>query len=126
MTMNMTQYPVVFNGVTHTYINPYLVKKQNLSKNQVDKIIQLHIQRIALEEGFNVSHYDGQKYFDAWTQNQNELQEAWGFDVNQNYHRFWSMKGCSCPRIDNEDAYPTGYYVFSGGCDVHKHLIPSV
>lgn len=48
-----------------------------------------------------------------------KLQDAWGFPRNENFHRFWLLPKCTCPHMDNEDAYPTGYYVTSGNCPIH-------
>lgn len=49
-----------------------------------------------------------------------KLQILWGFPEDRNYHRFWDIQSCTCPKIDNEDNYPEGPYTYSGGCPVHK------
>jgi len=36
------------------------------------------------------------------------LQELWDFPVDAKYVKFWYRPGCRCPRMDNDDAYPTG------------------
>lgn len=47
----------------------------------------------------------------GWAENQYALQRAWGFPEDPNYHRAWWIKGCTCPKMDNDDNYPTGYSI---------------
>jgi len=47
------------------------------------------------------------------------LQDAWGFSRDERYHQFWELPGCLCPKIDNEDRWPTGYYVINQECPIH-------
>jgi hypothetical protein len=53
------------------------------------------------------------------TQLEFKLQELWGFSQDAKFHRFWDTPKCKCAKIDNEDAYPTGYYSISGNCPLH-------
>lgn len=48
-----------------------------------------------------------------------ELQRLWKFDENDKFHRFWDTPKCQCPKMDNDDAYPTGYYVTNLSCPLH-------
>ena len=52
-----------------------------------------------------------------------ELQDAWGFDRNKNFHRHWNRPGCLCPSMDNEDRYPSGSYIYNTGCALHGYFI---
>lgn len=47
------------------------------------------------------------------------LQEFWGFPQNAKYHRFWERPKCTCPKMDNAERWPIGYYVISGDCPLH-------
>jgi len=51
-----------------------------------------------------------------------ELQELWGFPKNAKFHRFWDTETCECPKMDNNDAYPSGRYVISGNCPLHGDI----
>ena len=51
-----------------------------------------------------------------WTDIQYKLQDAWGFERDSNYHRFWDLPHCTCPVMDNNDAYPTKYTMVHSGC----------
>lgn len=48
-----------------------------------------------------------------------ELQEAWGFTQDKNFHKFWNRPGCICPSMDNDDRYPYGPYIHTTDCSLH-------
>lgn len=48
-----------------------------------------------------------------------ELQRLWKFPLDKKFHRFWDYHKCECPKMDNDDAWPTGYYVVAGNCPLH-------
>jgi len=47
------------------------------------------------------------------------IQDLYGFPMNTDFHRFWTMPHCSCPVMDNEDNYGSGFAVTSGECKIH-------
>lgn len=48
------------------------------------------------------------------------LQLLWGFPTNRNYHKWWNrVKGCSCPRMDNDDMIGSEYKIYNSGCPYH-------
>lgn len=47
------------------------------------------------------------------------LQGIWKFERNASYHTHWiEIKGCTCPKMDNADHWPTGRIVVSD-CPYH-------
>jgi len=50
-----------------------------------------------------------------------KIQEAYHFEKDQNYHRFWEAPKCKCPKIDNSDSWPSGLYTFNLNCPIHGH-----
>lgn len=48
-----------------------------------------------------------------------ELQRLWKFREDYKFHRFWETPKCKCPKIDNEEAYPFGYYIRNLTCILH-------
>lgn len=48
-----------------------------------------------------------------------EIQELWGFPRDIKYHRFWQAKKCTCAQMDNEEAWPSGYYSIDLNCLLH-------
>lgn len=102
-------------------INRRLAIQKNLSLEQISVIENLHVLRDKL---FNVmqneTDIDKLKDMDKQcTDIEFKLQDAWNFDENSNYHKFWYRPHCTCPKIDNDDAYPTGYYVRNNNCPLH-------
>jgi hypothetical protein len=108
--------------------NPKLADKQGVSVLNRRIIDKLHILRDFLVlEGRNPKHQEDKPYlrqlYDAWFSNEQLLQELWNFELNDNFIRFWEAPGCICPRMDNEDNYPHGYYVTRGDCPIHGDLV---
>jgi hypothetical protein len=114
---------VIYKGKPILALNSMLIKRQKISDEQLETIKDLHIQRILIEESFTLGSICPKDYREAWKMNQFYLQEAWGFKKDENFHRFWDMKGCSCPHMDNNDSYPTGHYTYSSTCPIHGELV---
>lgn len=106
-------------------INRRLAIQLRLTLEQIAVIEELHIKR--------------DKLFDKMARNNNKeklkemdkecreiefaLQDAWGFEREDKFHKFWLRPHCCCPKLDNEDRYPTGYYVMSDNCPLHGGFI---
>ena len=113
--------PVEYEGRVVTNLNKYLVDRQGLSFGAVEKIKNLHIFKHLLFEKMKVCpEEDLAQYNEYVVACEYALQRAWGFTENEKYHRFWDTPRCLCGNVmDNEDAYPTGYYAHTVGCPVH-------
>ena len=113
--------PVEYEGRVVTNLNKYLVDRQGLSFGAVEKIKNLHIFKHLLFEKMKVCpEEDLAQYNEYVVACEYALQRAWGFPEDANYHRFWNTPRCLCGNVmDNEDAYPTGYYAHTVGCPVH-------
>lgn len=100
-------------------INQGLLTRQECWSN-LELIKRLHYQRLELEEMMrNTDVVEELKSLDDfWTENQFELQEAWGFDRNAKYHKFWTVPKCECPYMDNEDMYAF-QQIINLNCPVH-------
>lgn len=102
-------------------INMQLANERKLSDEDIKNIIYRQKYRETLAEMYTSGKYSARLYQEEWTANEFELQKLWGFPEDQQYHKFWKMQGCTCPKMDNEDAYPTGFYVNNGSCPLHGH-----
>ena len=105
-------------------INLELAAKQQLSEDEVFKIEQLHYSRKLLHDAITNALSAGNKpvaraIAKALPEIELELQKLWKFEQNINYYKFWLVPGCGCSRLDNEDAFPSGYYVRNLSCPVH-------
>ena len=48
------------------------------------------------------------------------LQFLWGFDTTKKMHCYdYRIKGCTCPKLDNDDRVGTDQRVIRYGCPVH-------
>lgn len=104
------------------WLSLYLIEKQNLTQEQVDIIKNLHIKKYKLYkqcEDIEYAKKNSLKLDKKITKVEFDLQKAWSFPQDINYHKFWNIPNCKCPKIDNEDVYPSGYYARSGNCVLH-------
>lgn len=100
-------------------INMQLANRLNLSDQAIAAIKYRQERRDHLIVLYSKKAISSKEYMEEWTSNEYALQELWGFPKDVRYHKFWEMAGCTCPKMDNEDAYPTGYYTRSGDCPLH-------
>ena len=112
---------VEHNGKVITRLNTYLIKRQGRTGGDVEKIKKLHVFKHILFEKMKVCpEEDLAQYNEYVVACEYALQRAWGFPEDENYHKFWNTPRCLCGNVmDNEDAYPTGYYAHTVGCPVH-------
>jgi len=105
-------------------LNEYLIHEKCLTQKQVNKIKDLHIERLMTEATLN-QQYDNasiRAWYNVWEQIQFELQDAWGFPRNAHWHPSHRLSLCSCPKIDNADMLGTPYSVRVNTCKLHNAL----
>jgi len=111
---------VKHNGKEVLLLNKHLLDKQ-LAWDNLELILLLHSLRLHLEDEMKAT--DDPKLLKAmdleYTQIEFELQDAWGFPRNAKFHAFWNRPKCICPKIDNSDSYPTGFYITRQDCPLH-------
>lgn len=103
-------------------LNERLILQKNLSESEVEQILRLHEYRLTIRAKMRALPSDNPKvkaYAKDLEQIEFLLQDAWKFERNINYHKFWEAPHCTCPKMDNEDAWPSGYYVKALDCPVH-------
>ena len=103
-------------------LNERLILQQKLYESEVEQILRLHEYRLTLCAKMAALPPDNPKvraYAKELEQLEFLLQDAWKFPRDVNYHRLWEIPHCSCPKMDNDDAYPWGYYVKSLCCPAH-------
>lgn len=110
----------VWHSTEAIVLNSALLNRQDAWEN-LDLIKQLHIERLGLEDEMrDTDDADLLCLFDAlYTQIEFELQDAWKFERNANYHRFWNRPKCTCPKLDNEDVYGLSCAYYNQSCPLH-------
>lgn len=122
--MKAVDLNIYSRGLLAYNINPRLLTQQKAWKN-LEKIKEVH----QLKEIFHqmIKETDDAETLLFLSRNltecEFELQRLWRFTPDARYHRFWFTPKCSCPKWDNEDAYPTGYYVTNSNCMLHGHCV---
>ena len=115
---------VVAGGKIITRINPNMLDHQDCW-DRLEEIKELHTVKHYLITEMMEAHKEcmGKEVMNTYanriTECEYKLQEAWGFPRNAKFHKFWELPLCKCPKMDNEDRYPTGMYVYSGDCPIH-------
>lgn len=112
--------------------NPKLADKQGLDHTTREVIDKLHILRDFLEDHARrlMTTNDSEEYevsvtdlikstYDVWFENEQLLQKLWKFREDKDYIKFWTFPACTCPKMDNDDAYPHGRYVTVQNCPIH-------
>tara|TARA_Y100000588_G_scaffold254014_1_gene268576 strand:- start:20181 stop:20603 length:423 start_codon:yes stop_codon:yes gene_type:complete len=119
------KYAVTFEGYVQSFINPEMLLANKISEDSqiFENIKKAQSKRIkifnAMENTDNPKALE--KLDQEFTANEFYLQEQWGFEENIDYHKFWEAPKCTCPKFDNEDNYPSGYYSFDQKCPIHLH-----
>lgn len=105
-------------GIT---ISEGFLDRQNAWGN-LEKIKILHHFTMLLHEVMEEYPEDRQvlRTCDAfWDLIEYQLQDCWGFERNNSWFKFWDRPGCTCPKMDNDDSYPSGIYNIRGDCPIH-------
>jgi hypothetical protein len=113
----LVQYP----GRQDFFINPSLCKRQKITLEKLGELKTLHmgVQNILSAMEAADSPTVLQILNAEWKRLQFELQRVWGFDQNANFHYWWTVPKCKCPKMDNQDSYGTDYGIVSGACPIH-------
>lgn len=111
---------VEFNGKPVYMMNKRLLDQQNCWSNLED-IKEVHWLKLMFYEMINKTDnpIELKDLVKDVEQCEFELQKLWKFTVDAKFHRWWEYPKCSCPKIDNNDNYPTGYYIIDLSCLLH-------
>lgn len=111
---------VWYNDKPVLRLNSRLLKQQKITKSGLTKLKELHVSRMDIEDSLQTCRPEERRLLlQAWTDNQMLLQRQWGFPEDIRFHKFWEIKGCECPKMDNDDKYPFGSYWVDSGCPIH-------
>jgi len=103
----------------------FIERYKNLSKTQQQEVQKLHKQRYDIEKHMNTYALDDKNvllHFREWKKNEFLLQEAWGFEKNELYHKDFILKHCSCGSMDNRDDFGIKRH-YSASCILHGDKI---
>lgn len=105
-----------------TVINKLHPQYKVLSDEQKEVITTLHHVRSLIEQAAHVTSGIARTLYPLWYKNEKTLQKMWGFEDNETYIKFWQYPYCACPKMDNNDSYPSGHYYINGNCPIHGEV----
>lgn len=102
-------------------LNSRLVAKQNLTQQEVNDIIEVHCHKDLLFSQMESATDPAvlKELAEKVTEIEFKLQKLWGFTQDANFHYWWSVPQCDCPRMDNQDRYGTSHRIINPQCKVH-------
>lgn len=116
------------HSVGRESLSSHLIKQQNRTEEDIDNIVDLHNE---LHKAFD--HMEAVDLEDEGAQKHLQdcaivvkeiefrLQEAWGFERNEDCHSWWfQVPHCTCPVLDNWDYVGCELAVITGGCPIHS------
>lgn len=121
---NTENFLVSYPGREVVYLNPSLCKKQKLTQEALNELKNLHyIVQEVLQAMENTDEPLLLKVLNTeWQSLQFQLQKAWGFELNANFHHWYTVPKCRCPKLDNAERWGTKYGIVSGNCPIHGNL----
>jgi len=124
----MSKYTVTGpNDEPITTLNANLAMRQKITDEQLEALKLSHQLRWMLfesakkiiEEDLPAKGLKLRMLANVFDTLESEQQKLWNFDVNSNFHMFWTFPGCSCPVMDNQDRIGTPYKVTVQSCIIH-------
>ena len=115
-------YVVRFRGKVKSYLSTSLAARQKVSTSDLNKIKNIHRKLLKIFEKIEkeTDEFILHLLADKITELDYELQEAWNFERNENFHTWWfNSPKCMCPRMDNMDRLGTKWKVRNGDCPLH-------
>lgn len=107
----------------------YLVKYKELRDRVDEKRIQdgrklsklknCLLEKLKIYDVIENSDENLDQYYKKLTDLEYNMQILYGEQEDIDFHRFWDTPKCTCPKIDNVERYPTGYYLFDKNCPIH-------
>jgi len=112
---------VIYNGDVISVLNSNLIKLKRLDTPNVEAIKAYHILKEAHIDMIRKTNdpVKLKKIALNITNVEYCLQELWKFEKDSSFHKFWLLPKCSCPKMDNEDSYGTGYSIRNTDCLLH-------
>ena len=102
-------------------LNKVLVDRNNLAEENIANIERLHrVKHYIFEYMNNTDDPEKLKKLANLVELvEYKLQSTWGFNIDKNYHRWFEVPKCSCPKMDNAQYIGLGYKVINKECKIH-------
>ena len=112
---------VTYNGKPVYNLNSSLVLKQGLDVSELRNLKSLHAEKLKYfdlmretDEKFKLKEYAHEVECIEF-----EMQKAWHFTQDRNFHEWYKVPKCTCPKMDNADNRGTNRRIIVMDCPVH-------
>lgn len=107
-------------GKRKMWLNPHFLERNKAEEN-IELIKELFVKKFKLFSRMDRSDKKEtlMRLAEEVTQNEFEIQKAFNFEPNINFHRFWELPKCKCPHMDNQDMWGTGRFIYTEHCPIH-------
>lgn len=101
-------------------LSRHLIVAQDCAEN-LSQLKTLHGIRVAIYSWMKLTDNKTllRKLDSLCTELEFEIQTAWKFDRDKNYHRYWERPKCECPGMDNRKRWGTAYGIVNLNCPLH-------
>lgn len=109
-------------GQSYGYLNRRLVEQQGVSDEELQNLKDLHVRlgRVYAQMRETDDVQLLRELAAECTDIEFEQQKNWHFSQDANFHNWYNVPKCLCPKIDNHDMKGTKYRYYSGDCPIHS------
>jgi hypothetical protein len=120
MSVN-NKYKVFFQGYSIHTISPELVLKQNINDEQLFSLKEIHIKKylIAKQIEFSNKIKEQKELAKKFHIVEFELQRAYGYKEDAEFHKFWELPKCICPKKYNDNLIGKKGKIKDPHCHIH-------
>ena len=123
MKLSISHPNEIFTHVSNklSTINQNLVNRQKVSADDVQKIVKLQTIRKYFYDFIELSDdkEEIRRLDKIITQIEFQLQKLWGFPQDRNFHRWFDVPKCSCPKWDNAESLGSDFRIINPNCILH-------
>lgn len=103
------------------YLNASLVLSRNITRSDILLLKHLHAEKYDYFSRMRDTDdsVELREYADHITNIEYAMQSAWNFPQNQDFHEWYLVPKCTCPKMDNAERRGTPYGIVSGDCPIH-------
>ena len=112
---------VTYNGKPVYNLNSSLVLKQGLDVSELRNLKALHAEKLKYFDLMRETDYKHKlkEYAHEIECIEFEMQKAWHFPQDRNFHEWYRVPKCTCPNMDNADWRGTDRRIISLDCPLH-------
>jgi hypothetical protein len=110
------------NGEVLTVLNGSLAQRQGVSDEAMAALVTSHQLRHVLftaAEQVKSEPLKLRMLARMFTALEFEQQRLWNFALDDRFHHFFELPGCTCPKLDNLERLGTSYSIRALDCPIH-------